>query len=240
MCDDNEIDTTTGITLPPGSADPGVNPLTSTDSVAVRDCGQKQDPEAYTTMNDAPCPAGIPQASDQLVSPPDSKAAGDGQTPDETRSAAASLRAETARRNGRKSLGPTTEEGKSRSRLNALKHGLRAETLLLETSSEAEKAVFEDLRARVEEEFAPRTLEEQLLLESMVHTIWQKRRCLQFETKELSQDFIFHGPVPDRLLRYATSADKRMFRVLNELKRLQKEDPPQTEDDDITPQAEEN
>ena len=74
----------------------------------------------------------------------------------------------------------------------------------------------------------------------MVHAIWQKKPACSFETKELRQDFIFHGPVPDRLLRYATSADKRMFLVLNELKRLQKEDPPQTDDDDTAPQAEGN
>jgi hypothetical protein len=162
----------------------------------------------------------------------------DNQTPEESRPVTSFLRAETARLNGSKSHGPTTESGKSRSRLNALKHGLRAETLLLETSSEAEKAALEELLTRFEEEFPVRTLEEQLLLESMVHAIWQKRRCLQFETKELRQEFIFHGPVPDRLLRYATSADKRMFRVLNELRRLQKEDPPQADDSDTTPQAE--
>ncbi len=38
---------------------------------------------------------------------------------------------EANRRNGRKSLGPKTDEGKSRSRLNALKHGMRANLLVL-------------------------------------------------------------------------------------------------------------
>jgi hypothetical protein len=238
MCDDKEIDTATGATTSTRSEDPGANLLTSTDSETVRDCGQKQDPETNTAPNRAPCPAGTQQPGDQLVPPPDSEAAADNQTPEESRSVTSSLRAETARRNGAKSCGPTSEEAKSRSRLNAFKHGLRAETLLLETSSEAQKAVFEDLRTRLEEEFAPRTLEQQLLFESMVHAIWQKRRCLQFETKELREGFIFHGSVMDRILRYATSADKRLFRALNELKRLQKEDLPQEDDPDTAPQEE--
>ena len=238
MCDDSEIDMAAPTTTPPVSADPGANLLTSTDSVTVPDSGQKQDPEANTAMNSAPGPAGDPQNGDQIVPHPGSEEGGHNQDPELMRSGTSSLRAETARRNGSKSHGPTTEGGKGRSRMNALKHGLRAEDLLLATSSEAEKAVFDDLCARLEEEFAPRTFEEHLLVGSMVHAIWQKRRCLYFETKELREDFIFHGPITDRLLRYATSADKRLFRALNELKRLRKEDPPQADDPDTAPQAE--
>ncbi len=238
MCDDNEIDTTTDTTPPPGGADPGANLLASTDSVTVPDSDQKQDPEANTAINSARGPAGSPQNGDQIVPHSGSEGEGHNQDPESLRSGTSSLRAETARQNGSKSHGPTTEGGKGRSRVNALTHGLRAETLLLETSSEAQKAIFEDLRTRLTEEYAPLTLEEQLLLESIIHAIWQKRRCLHFETKELREDFIFHGPVMDRILRYATSADKRLFRALNELKRLRKEDPPQADDPDIAPQTE--
>ncbi len=37
---------------------------------------------------------------------------------------------EANRRNARKSMGPTSEEGKQRSRCNAVRHGLTAETVI--------------------------------------------------------------------------------------------------------------
>jgi hypothetical protein len=44
-------------------------------------------------------------------------------------------RSEISRQNGKKSRGPVTEEGKARSRQNAMKHGLRAEILPLPTEA---------------------------------------------------------------------------------------------------------
>ena len=134
------------------------------------------------------------------------------------------LRAETSRQNGSQSRGPKTMDGKNRSRRSALKHGLRAEALLLEAGNQEENSALQALRARLEQQFLPRTVEQQLLLETAVHALWQKQRGLQFEARELRQDLVFHGPVMDRILRYGTAADKRFFRSLTELKRLQKED----------------
>jgi len=104
-----------------------------------------------------------------------------------------------------------------------MKHGLSAKTLLLQTGTEEEQAALECLRLRFEQEFPVRTIEEQLMLESLVLAVWQKRRSLQFEARELQQEFIFHGPIMDRILRYSTAADKRLFRALEHLKQLQEE-----------------
>ncbi|HUC30047.1 MAG TPA: hypothetical protein VMR80_10705 [Candidatus Acidoferrum sp.] len=236
MFHENEINTATNTTTPLETTDPGAKPSPSADSVAAGDCDPKPDTQPDTPFDSTPSPTGTPQDADQLPRPPYSEIAGPNQDP--ASSGTSPLRAETARHNGSKSHGPATEEGKKRSRMNALKHGLRSETLLLETSSDEENAAFRALRTRLEEQFPPRTLEEQLLLESMVHALWQKKRCLQFETNELRASFIFHGPVMDRILRYATSADKRLFRALSELKHLQNEDASQTSEDDTADNAE--
>src|SRR5262249_19333799 len=48
-----------------------------------------------------------------------------------TMNKSAAERAEISRRNGRKSTGPRSAEGKDRSRFNALKHGLKAQLPVL-------------------------------------------------------------------------------------------------------------
>lgn len=151
--------------------------------------------------------------------------------------ASSALRAEAARRNGSKSRGPISEEGKNRSRVNALRHGLRAETLLLQSNNEEENAALQALRERVAEEFPDHTLEGELLRESLVHTLWQKLRCFDFEARELSQELAFHTQVTDRLQRYGNSADKRLFRCLEGLKRLKEESTPRPQEESTDPEV---
>ena len=62
-------------------------------------------------------------------------------------------RAEASRRNGAKSRGPKTLEGKARSAQNALKHGMRAQKYLVLPDEDA--AEFEALEAALVEELAP-------------------------------------------------------------------------------------
>jgi hypothetical protein len=75
--------------------------------------------------------------------------------------------------NGAKSVGPVTEEGKDSSRRNALKHGLTAETLLLDgEDSEA----FYSLRDALIDEQAPHGPYESELIERLVYQLWRLRR----------------------------------------------------------------
>ena len=79
-----------------------------------------------------------------------------------------------SQRNGRKSRGPTTAEGKTHSRMNALKHGLDAQTLILPGEDDA---VF---RARLDAwraDFPPRNSQEDNLIEQAARLSWQLDRA---------------------------------------------------------------
>ncbi len=67
-------------------------------------------------------------------------------------------------RNGARG-GVKTEAGKHRSRRNALRHGMRATTLLVEDEI---NPAFRTLREALEQEYEPRTTTEHMLMEKMV------------------------------------------------------------------------
>jgi hypothetical protein len=62
-------------------------------------------------------------------------------------------RAEASRKNGAKSRGPKTPEGRARSAQNALKHGMRAEKHVV--LPEEDVSEFAELEAALIEELAP-------------------------------------------------------------------------------------
>jgi len=60
-----------------------------------------------------------------------------------------------ARRNGAKGRGPKTAEGKARSRLNAITHGLLAKVITPATDPRGEDAIFRAFRAQLTDEYQP-------------------------------------------------------------------------------------
>ena len=56
----------------------------------------------------------------------------------------ASDRSEVSRANGRKGKGPSSEAGKKRARMSALRHGMRSEVLILPTEDPAALAARRD------------------------------------------------------------------------------------------------
>lgn len=95
------------------------------------------------------------------------------------------LKSETARRNGAKSQGPKTPEGKARSSQNAITHGLTADYNVLPTESLDD---FEILLQSHIDRFHPADAVEMELVQTMAIARWRLRRigtieCRMFENE---------------------------------------------------------
>ena len=86
---------------------------------------------------------------------------------------------EANRRNGRLSTGPATEDGKKRSRQNALRHGLTAETVIGALEDAEDYAAFE--MAVTSDYDAQTTVERELVLR-LASLLWRLRRATAIET----------------------------------------------------------
>ena len=87
-------------------------------------------------------------------------------------------KAEANRRNALKSTGPKTPEGKTAVHLNALKHGLLSQAVLLPgEDEEALKELGEGLR----KELQPAGVVENLLVEQIIASYWRLRRLGRVE-----------------------------------------------------------
>lgn len=84
------------------------------------------------------------------------------------------------RRNALRSTGPNTPEGKEHAKLNALRHGLRAETLVLPDEDPAE---FERFQQALIAELAPAGELEAVLVERIVVLAWRLRRVGRIEAR---------------------------------------------------------
>jgi hypothetical protein len=143
-------------------------------------------------------------------------------------------RAEAARRNGAKSRGPKTAEGKARSAQNALRHGLRAEKYLV--LPEEDGAEFADLEAALIEELAPVGALQTVLAGRVAVAAWRVARADRIEAELFEER---RGPTGglglalirdgngarsfETLLRYRGAALAEFWRVLKTLKALQAE-----------------
>jgi hypothetical protein len=83
------------------------------------------------------------------------------------------------RRNARKSTGPTTEEGKQRSRCNAVRHGLTAETVIGALEDAEDYKAFE--AAIIADYDAQSAVERELVLR-LAGLMWRLRRATTMET----------------------------------------------------------
>jgi hypothetical protein len=82
------------------------------------------------------------------------------------------------RANAQKSTGPSSVEGKSASRFNALKHGIDAASIVIPGEDPAD---YDALAGAYHRDFRPETPSEAFHVETMLRAAWQKRRLQPVE-----------------------------------------------------------
>ena len=102
---------------------------------------------------------------------------------------------EANRRNALKSTGPTTPEGKERSRRNAVRHGLTAETIIAALEDTEDYQAFE--AAVIADYDAESAVERELVLR-LASVLWRLRRATGietalFESVTVEPDKVEHG-----------------------------------------------
>jgi hypothetical protein len=91
-----------------------------------------------------------------------------------------SLKQITANRtNALKSTGPRSEQGKLRSRQNAMRHGLAAETVVAVLENAAD---YEKFAASIAADYQPRSATESELVARLASLLWRLRRSTSVET----------------------------------------------------------
>src|SRR5262245_7536975 len=96
---------------------------------------------------------------------------------------------EASRRNGSLSRGPKTEAGKRRSSQNAIRHGLLAKRVVLDSDNEEN---FHILLNQHVEKFQPADGVEFGMIEEMVSCYWRLHRAMAIETEMFNQTLEKH------------------------------------------------
>jgi hypothetical protein len=146
----------------------------------------------------------------------------------------AAARAAASRRNGAKSRGPKTIEGKARSAQNALKHGFRAQKFVVVGGENPQE--FAALETALLSELAPEGALQGLLAARIARAAWRLERAERIEAglyghhlrgeRNLGLALIRDGNGPrafDTLLRYRSTTLAELWRALRLFKALQAE-----------------
>jgi hypothetical protein len=126
------------------------------------------------------------------------------------------------RANAKRSTGPKTSAGKAAVRRNALKHGVRSNTLSVRPDECMER--FKDMLSSITATGEPKTIEEETLVEEIADRWWKLRRLVQSQGDSLS---CISDPGSDRstlrlFRRYEGSISRQLsvrIRRLSQLRR---------------------
>jgi hypothetical protein len=152
------------------------------------------------------------------------------------------------RRNAQRSTGPRTVEGKQRSSMNPLKHGLSARTIVL---SHEDEIGYHEVRGSLYTQYQPATPQECMLVDQLASAWWRTIRARQYETDLMNMQVEnvkrrnarkkkVHNQESDRkalvvaltvephddfktFFRYDATIERQFYRALNQLERIQKE-----------------
>ena len=118
---------------------------------------------------------------------------------------------EANRRNALRSTGPRTEEGKRRSRQNAVRHGLTAETVVIALEDIQDYQAFE---AAVIADYDARTAVERELVLRLASLLWRIRRATAIETDllQIQAEILDDGR---RKIETANEAEQKLHSVVN-------------------------
>jgi hypothetical protein len=124
-------------------------------------------------------------------------------------------RATRNRENAAHSTGPRTEDGKSASSQNSLKHGLASGTLLIPGEDPAE---YDALIADLIRQHQPQNPGEELAVTDMAQAWWLKRRAIRLQNQHIEDDKKLA-----LYMRYQAAHERGYYRALAELRKLKKE-----------------
>jgi hypothetical protein len=96
------------------------------------------------------------------------------------------------RQNAQKSTGPRTEEGKNRSRINAMRHGLTGQ---FHAFSYEDKVAFDEHCTNLMADYQPETYREKLLAMSIAEDMWRLNRARAMENNIFAIGM--SGPIGD-------------------------------------------
>jgi hypothetical protein len=142
-----------------------------------------------------------------------------------------------SRANGQKSHGPTTTAGKAKSRYNALKHGIHAESQIMFDETAEDLA---ELAAELHEQYSPADATERFLVDTLINNEWRLRRLrsveadlwqtsvntylekhTEIERASSGDAFATSGTAFERLQRIVNSCERAYHRALKQLAALQ-------------------
>src|SRR5581483_3196150 len=140
--------------------------------------------------------------------------------PNLTKQMATKKQIEANRRNAQKSTGPRTEEGKANCKMNALRHGRRAATVVLPYESQED---FDVLFSALTSEWNPQTETERILLDQMLVSQWKLQRNETIEHSIITVGKTHNmKPDLDQIWRQTSRLERSFSRAMQELTRLQK------------------